>query len=533
MDKLWSLFKTTFADNYNLNKWTGNGKNSVLKSIGMLLLVVVILGYLMFAVGMYAFLGIDYLAKYNLQDSIITIFAILTIGSIFMMSIYKAKSTIFSSKDNDMLFSMPISPSIILANKIINLLIINYVTVLITFVPVIVVYAFKMHVSILYYIYSLIAVIFMPFIPTVLSSVIGYFIAFISSKTKRKNMAETIITFIIVFGIMYLSANIQTIAQKFVSNIAGINDILKTIGFPIYHLQKAICEGNFVSLMLYILVNVIFLAVFILVLNKSYKHISSKLQENRVGGKYKEKKLSTSSVSSALLKKELRTYFSIPVYVMNSAFGVVLLIGLAIASIFYDKTTILNALELQNMNFGMYQIFLAIITFIVAMSSTTSSSISLEGNNFWVMRSLPISEKQIFKSKILVNIIIVLPLTILSIIILGINFKITILQILMTIIYAVILNIMISQFGLITNLKFPKLKFKAPVQVVKQSLSTFVAVFAAMIMFFAIVLIYQKVSSIVDFEHYYVYVTALFIAIIVIQNILLNKWGINKFRKLQ
>ena len=65
------------------------------------------------------------------------------------------------------------------------------------------------------------------------------------------------------------------------------------------------------------------------------------------------------------------------------------------------------------------------ITFCIATSCTTMASISMEGKNIWIVKSIPVSVITVFASKILVNLTIlspVIPATILIIITLKIPF---------------------------------------------------------------------------------------------------------------
>src|SRR5690606_35283347 len=124
---------------------------------------------------------------------------------IFFTSIYKAQGLLFSSKDYDLLMSMPIKTNIILINKMLNLLVMNYLILIFTFLPQAVVYFIKSEVSSLYFVYLTIVFIFIPLIPIVFSSVIAFFIAFISSRLKYKNLIINLGTILFVSFIIIAS----------------------------------------------------------------------------------------------------------------------------------------------------------------------------------------------------------------------------------------------------------------------------------------------------------------------------------------
>lgn len=535
MGNLGVLLKTILTDTYNTNKWFGRGSNgtSKVKKILLSLGVILIIGYLVGIVVLYTSMGIDYLSQYNLQYLVISIFLTATVVSTFTMSIFKAKGTLFSKKDTDMLFSMPLKPSTILTAKLANFLIINYVMDILIMIPVLITYAVMVKIPVTYYIYSAISIIVLPIIPTILSSILGYWIAMVSSKSKRKNIVEIIFTFAIVIFIMVISSVAPIIVQKLVTNVDIVNKILTTIGYPIYLIQQAIIESNLLSLIIFVGISLSLFWVFIVLLNKKYIKISMKLQENLATGKYKEKKLVKSSVLSALIKKEFKTYFSIPVYIVNTAFGVILVACMAVASFIYSKEKIMTFLEMGDMsNVSTYMMLMGLFAFIVSMTSTTSSSISLEGKNIDILKSLPVSVKQIFNSKMLINLTILIPVCVISAIILGLNMGITGIQIISLTIVIILMTIVVSEFGIITNLLFPKLNFKSPIQVVKQGMSMFVAMMGMFALDILVGMIYYFIKDKISFDAYVYLVALLLVVLIIIQNIVLTKWGENKFKKL-
>ena len=58
-----------------------------------------------------------------------------------------------------------------------------------------------------------------------------------------------------------------------------------------------------------------------------------------------------------------------------------------------------------------------------SLSSTTHSAISLEGKNYWIMKTLPVSPYLIFASKIMVNLTILLPTILIASVLLLIYLK--------------------------------------------------------------------------------------------------------------
>ena len=68
--------------------------------------------------------------------------------------------------------------------------------------------------------------------------------------------------------------------------------------------------------------------------------VNGKLAESYKKANYKVERLQSSSITKALVSQELRRYFATPIYVMNTAFGMVLLLVAAIATLFISKETL-------------------------------------------------------------------------------------------------------------------------------------------------------------------------------------------------
>ena len=96
------------------------------------------------------------------------------------------------------------------------------------------------------------------------------------------------------------------------------------------------------------------------------------------------KELKSSSILKNLYFKEVKRYFSSPIYVLNTSFGLILILIASIASIFYDKEQILAVFELST-NGQIFNLLVVAIIFIAFVSNTTSSSISIEGN-LWILK---------------------------------------------------------------------------------------------------------------------------------------------------
>ena len=117
------------------------------------------------------------------------------------------------------------------------------------------------------------------------------------------------------------------------------------------------------------------------------------------------------------------------------------------------------------------------------MTSITNSAISLEGKNIQIIKSLPVKSKTILQSKILAPLIITTPIFIIGDLILIIKLKIKILEAILLLILSILIPLVSHYIGLIVNLKYPKFDWENTSEVVKQSMSSFIAVTIGMVLF--------------------------------------------------
>ena len=117
------------------------------------------------------------------------------------------------------------------------------------------------------------------------------------------------------------------------------------------------------------------------------------------------------------------------------------------------------------------------------LSSTTSSSISLEEKRRYNILSAPLTNAQIYRSKILVNLTLLLPAVFISWILLLIcrsKLGFDVYDIILTLVVPASFSIFASCFGLFINLKHQKFDWKTEAEVVKQSAAAAITVFTGM-----------------------------------------------------
>lgn len=535
MSNLFILLKNTFINNTGINSLSkgissSKEKKKLLITTGSLLLIAAVICFMTTS---YSIALATVLKPMGYLDLILIVAILFSCILSFITSIYKAQGTLFSSKDYDLLMALPIKNSTILTSKILGLMSISYIGTALIIVPASIVYfIYNGNLSWIFFIVLLIGLIFIPMIPIIAASIIAVIITFISSRFKHKNIVTIVVGMIAFLLIMLVSINMQNYINAFIANSDSIVKGLSSIYIPAMYLKEALVNYDIVSLMKFALISIIPFVIFIIIFSKTFKTINGKLGESYKKANYKVVKLEKSSVTRALVNQELRRYFATPIYVMNTAVGMVLLVGASIATLFINKETLATFLgypEIVNMlPIGI----LAVLVFTIGLSCITNSSISLEGNRLWILKSLPIAPNDIFKGKIITNLIITIPASIIANIIFYIGLKFEIKYLIFNLVISIIFAIISAVLGLIINLYFPKMEWTNPTIVVKQSASVMITSLGIMILTLAIIGVSIALINIFNITNMMIIlsiVLIIFLIVLCISIKILNTVGSEKF----
>lgn len=538
MSNLFVLLKNSFINSTGINSLTKNidsskeKKKLTITTLTLILIAIVI----WFMSTSYSIALATVLKPMGYLDLILIIAVLVSSILSFITSIYKAQGTLFSSKDYDLLMSLPIKNSTILTSKILSLMSINYIETALIIIPASIVYfIYNGNLSWSFFCILLIGLIFVPMIPIIASAIIAVIITFISSRFKHKNTLTIVVGMIATLLIMVVLINMQNYINKFIANSEFIVNGLSNIYLPALYLKNALVNFDLVSLAKLIAVSIIPFIIFIFVFSKTFKVINGKLSESYKRANYKIKKLETSSITKSLVKQEIKRYFATPIYVMNTAIGMVLLVAGSIATLFISKETLAELFKYPEIVNIIPIAILVVLIFTIGLSCTTNSSISLEGNRLWILKVLPIEPKEIFKGKIITNLIITIPAVIIANIIFYIGLKYNFKYLMLNLLISIVFCVLSSVIGLIVNLYFPKMEWTNPTTVVKQSASVMITILSIFLLILGVVgitILLTYVFNINNMDIILVIVLAVFLIMLFISIRALNNIGSEKFNKL-
>ena len=389
MSKLLVLLKTygkLYIGAFNRKK-----NKSDLISGGMLVGVISLIFVLLFT--SMSMTTIEQFLALDERDIISPLYVLTATGLIFMFMIVVIKGTSFKkSNDFELLMSLPIEKSIVVLSKILKDYLFDLLTLFLVMLPGYICYYFMVdEASFLVVIFGIIVIVLLTFI----SNAIAIFINLIISKlTRGLRNAEIIQTLISVF------ITLCFVVFYFIFNMSLVNapDIVENFHnfYPLKLVVDILANNNVISLL------VLFAICFVpFVIAVFFEVLDFNTPKVHLTNNNKELKFRKRNVLMHLFKNEVKRYFSSTIYVLNTIIGAffILLSSALMAGFGKERIESIFTTYIPNIENILTHINVIIVLVVAVTSSTvitTSSSISIEGKQFWILKAHPVNVKDVF-----------------------------------------------------------------------------------------------------------------------------------------
>jgi len=470
----WLLLKIRFISQLRLNTFRLE-KDKKKKNNRMLITCAVTLVILMgaFYCGAIAY-GLEVLELGHLIP--VYGFILCTILSLFF-TIFKANGELFAYKDYEMLMSLPIETSTVIASRFMYLYVWNTFLSAIIMLSMGGVYAVYEKPSILFYIVWLLSIFVISLIPTTIATIIGALITAIASKSRHSSLISTFLTIIMLVLVFAASLFSGGMEEDFdLSQLEKIYNIVLNKVYDIYPIaklyQNAVAEENIVSFLLFVALSIAWYLLFVKVLSLKYKQINTGITTFRGHNDYEIGSLKSSNALGALYSKEVKRFFSSTVYATNTGMGLILAIILSVALAVSGADRLAKLIGYEEISMILPKVAAFLLAAMVSMSCTSCVSLSLEGKNVWIIKTLPLTSEDIFNSKILVNLTFTVPVSIICGILFAIGTKANLFEAFMMVLLPLAYAFFSAVWGIFINTKFVNYEWESETQVVKQSISS-------------------------------------------------------------
>jgi len=454
-------------------------QNFALLSVAYVLVLLMVIGYVGGLAYGYHYLGLGDIVPMYLY----TILSILML----VLSFFKAGSVLFSMKSYDIMVSLPVTKSAILISRFVTMYVTNLLFSLIVMIPGLTVHLWFAKPGISFYLISLMAVAFAPLLPLTVSSVLGALIKGISSRMKKKALAETFLTIgfvvVILLGSFRMSGSLSTDTPDLEAIKAMIGTLTTTLGtvFPPALWYHNALQGSIPQLLLLLGVPALIFALFVWALSKKFTEICTGLNATYAKHDYKLENLKAEHILFALFKKEMKLYFSSSLYITNSGIGYILSVLLAGAIAVMGVESLAEFMEMPMFLPLIHKVLPFVLAMPLCMMSASACTISMEGKTFWQLQVLPVKAKDIYTAKLLWNLAVAAPFYFASVVLMLIGAKPGLADALHYFLIPLVLLVFSIVLGLACNLWFPKLNWENEAQVVKQGAAVLVSMLGSVI----------------------------------------------------
>ena len=448
-------------------------------------------------------------------------------------NMFFASSNLYSAKDNEMLLAMPVKTSDIVLSRLATHYLNCLIYVAMAFVPMVIEYQFFKF-SPVTIIMSVPAMLIIALLALAFANFIGYFISLASKYFKHRSYITVIFTIIFIAAYEFLAFNLEKLFEKVAGNIENIAQFfMSKLGY--FYLIGAGITGNVVKFVIaaFIAFALVY-AIYLFICKKFYKMaISSSKEKARV---YNNKISKKGSAFNALLKREFLMFTSNATYLLNNGLGVVVMIGFGIASFFF-KDGIIEAINEISMLMPGSEKLVAIVTIalavmILGMDCSATPSVSLEGNNYWLVRSMPVSSWDVLNAKKYLEFIInVFPAVFMAICItfsLGVADELSV-PMVMT---CVIVSHFMSNVHLAIGILTARRDWTSEIYAIKQSIGVFIDIFGAMFLAMGIVGLYIALMDKISADYYIYGLLAVFALLSKAVEYWIKEKGTIRFEKL-
>ena len=416
------------------------------------------------------------LSSFGMGELIPPMIVLIATCLIFLLTMIQAGGTIFETKSMDNLLAMPFGSAAIVISRYLRMYIEEVCISFATILPAIVIQAvMERGIGIGFYLFYLLAIVITPLFPISIATIVGAIITGITSRLRHKGLVYGVFSVLSIAGILLLSGSspegIESLAIMKPDAIKNlVLDSIQSTYPPAIWMGNAIngVQGSLKDCLLFVVLSLFSFVVMAVLVSIFFKPIIRAVAGTSARHNYRITSLSSAPLKNTLLTREFRRYISSGIYIANTLCGPIMALVFSIAlSVIYNQDDFVAKVGIgRDVVDRIYPVFIALI---ICMMTTTCSSISMEGKNWWQLESLPVKAEDLYYAKIKLNFIAFVPFVFISQIIMLITVRPSIALGLLYLIVPYAYLFFAAVWGLFINIKFPMFDWENDAQVVKQS----------------------------------------------------------------
>lgn len=393
----------------------------------------------------------------------------------FLMTMFRANGYLFRFREYDMVMSLPFSARAVAGSKFLLMYLRLLPWYLSLSLPMMVGYGIYAHAGVWVYPVWMVLTLALPLIPMLAASFAGFLIARISAGFRKTNIVQTVLTFAFVLVCFMLRFIIEDIfrddaVEAVLTQMSDAVDAALSAYPPAKWFAWAVTGESWLGGPLLLAVSAALFAVVFWIVGGAYRNINSALQSHAAGKKFTMKEQRQRSAVQAIAYKEFRRMVGSTNYMVNGAMGELLAVILGVLTLVvgFDRivTTVTNGAPFDPVILQPAIPF--IVYFLIGMVATTTCSPSLEGKQFWILQSLPLSMKTVYRGKMLFNMMLSVPFMAFATVCLCVSAHVSVVHTALYLLLGMALCAFSTAWGCVCGVRFRKLEWVNEIEVIKQ-----------------------------------------------------------------
>ena len=314
-------------------------------------------------------------------------------------SVFSTYSSLYLSKDNDLLLSMPIPVRYVMASRLLGVYLLGLMYSGVATVPAVIVYWIVAPVTAGTVVGGVLTVLLVSVIVMVLSCLLGWVVARISLKLKHKSFITVILSLAFLAAYYFVYYKAQGLITLLAENAAVYGAKIRGSAYLLY-LFGSVGAGDWLAMGIVTLSQAALLALTLWVIARSFLKIATATGSVKKA-RFEHRAVRAQSVQRALRRKELRRFAASPNYMLNCGFGILMLLAAGIALLIKGRALA----QLLDGVFGagadiVPVLLSAALCLLASMNDMAAPSVSLEGRQLWLAQSLPVTPWQVLRAKL-------------------------------------------------------------------------------------------------------------------------------------
>ncbi len=391
-------------------------------------------------------------------------------------SVFSTYSSLYLSKDNDLLLSMPIPVRCVMASRLLGVYLLGLMYAAVVIVPGVIVYWITAPVTAGTIAGGVLMVLLVSVIVMVLSCLLGWVVARISLKLKNKSFITVILSllFLAAYYLVYYKA--QALITLLVENAAVYGMKIRGSAYLLY-LFGCVGAGDWLAMGIVTVTQAALLALTLWGIARSFLKIATATGSVKKV-RFEQKAVRARSVQRALFGKELRRFTASPNYMLNCGFGILMLPVAGVVLLIKGGALGQVLADAFSGNVGVVPVLMcAAVCLLASMNDMAAPAVSLEGKSLWLAQSLPVVPWQVLRAKLDVQLV----LTGVPVLFCALCMIITLpggaLEKVLLVVVALLYTLLSALAALALGLKMPNLTWTNEITPIKQGGSVMLALF--------------------------------------------------------